>query len=605
MVGSHAVVVGVTDTQHPGSPTTCQFSVTVLNTAPVITCCDLGVVGVNTTACCINTATDANVGDVLTFELLDDNGVVGPVTLDPNSGEICFTPDMADGDQSFCFVIRVVDCAGAADTCCVPVDVITQFPFGIVIEKVHGQLQGHHGYVNVTKTTGSENMLGFDFLIGYDASALAFVGAIAGPLFDIPGMYEWEYFTYRYNWNGNCGNGCPTGLLRVVGMADQNDGPHHPLDVMVPDGMVLFTLDFLVSSDYNLGGQFVPIYFYWMDCGDNTIAVNFRSDPVTDIKTAMSEHVYIYNGDPYLEVTDMFWGFPTITGAQWECFQNPLPDKPIPVPFIWFFGGGIDIIPPEEIDERGDVNLNGVANEIADAVVFTNYFIYGYAAFVINFEGQKAATEINGDGIALTVADLVYLIRVIVGDAMPLPKVAPNIKAGLRAHDGVINVDAELGAAHFVFEGDVSVSLAEGAAGMEIGSHFDGVNTNVIMYSFIKGMTASGNILHADGNVVAFEAADYNGNTYKTSVLPSDYFLTSYPNPFNPDANIELSLPVASDWSISIYNVAGQLVKNFSGHSEAGRVTVTWNASAQASGIYFFKAQAGEFSATQKMVLLK
>jgi hypothetical protein len=47
------------------------------------------------------------------------------------------------------------------------------------------------------------------------------------------------------------------------------------------------------------------------------------------------------------------------------------------VPFrcIEFWFGGIDIICADSIDDRGDMNLNGLANEIADAVLYTNYFL--------------------------------------------------------------------------------------------------------------------------------------------------------------------------------------------------------------------------------------
>ena len=86
-----------------------------------------------------------------------------------------------------------------------------------------------------------------------------------------------------------------------------------------------------------------------------------------------------------------------------------------------------------DIDDRGDMNLNGVAYEIADAVLYTNYFIFGPSAFdldPIRRESQIAASDVNADGSPLTVADLVYLIRVILGLEDPiagdgaLPRVA-------------------------------------------------------------------------------------------------------------------------------------------------------------------------------------
>ncbi|PWB75384.1 hypothetical protein C3F09_02520 [candidate division GN15 bacterium] len=92
----------------------------------------------------------------------------------------------------------------------------------------------------------------------------------------------------------------------------------------------------------------------------------------------------------------------------------------------------------------------------------------------------------------------------------------------------------------------------------------------------------------------------------KTVTLPTAFALSqNYPNPFNPTTNIELSLPVASNYKLTIYNVLGQEVESFEGHSEAGYTTITWNASALASGIYLYRVEAGSFTATRKMVLLK
>ena len=616
-VGSHTVVVCAGDAVNQ-CPTgnECTFTVQVNNTAPVIggDCGETITVGTNSTKTAQFTATDANGGNMTwSVEGITPHTPAGGYSLDGN-GLLSFTPTDADTFM-FCFTVRVTDCADDYDECEVCFDVVSELKFDIVIEKVEDQMQGHHGYVNVFKTQGSEEMWGFDFLIGYDASALTFISAIKGA-----GIASWEYFTYRYSWNGNCGNGCPSGLLRVTAIADQNDGPHHPDPGfgVIPDGSALFSLDFLVTNNLNFAGMFVPINFYWMDCGDNTIAFHYNAaaDPL-EIKTAMSMipdgGAYWYNGwdpmFPWIDVTDPYYGFPTWTGAQMICFcdpQNPPenPDK-CPVPFIDFYGGGIDIIPIPLLDDRGDVNLNGVPNEIADAVVFTNWFIYGPAAFTINFDGQRAATEINGDGIPLTVADLVYLIRVIVGDALPLPPAKP-VPTVLHVTSGEVTVDNAIGAGHFVFDGDVNVTLAEGASGMELQTNFRDGQTHAILYSFEKGVTANGHILHSNGQLVSVEAATYDGASFKNIVtVPADFAVKSYPNPFNPVATVEMSLPSASDWTITVFNVVGQRVADFNGHSDAGVVKVQWDASAEASGVYFYKVDAGKYSVTKKMVLLK
>jgi flagellar hook capping protein FlgD len=93
--------------------------------------------------------------------------------------------------------------------------------------------------------------------------------------------------------------------------------------------------------------------------------------------------------------------------------------------------------------------------------------------------------------------------------------------------------------------------------------------------------------------------------------LPTEYALSqNFPNPFNPSTSFALSLPEASDFSIRIFNITGQMVKAYSGHLEAGVHNIVWDGrneqgSSVASGVYFYKAEAGAFNETRKMMMLK
>jgi len=94
-------------------------------------------------------------------------------------------------------------------------------------------------------------------------------------------------------------------------------------------------------------------------------------------------------------------------------------------------------------------------------------------------------------------------------------------------------------------------------------------------------------------------------NQITQQILPNEFSLKNYPNPFNPTTTIEMSLPVASNWSISIFNITGQKVAEYKGFSNAGVISVNWDASTNASGVYFYKGEAGQYSTTQKMILMK
>jgi len=90
-------------------------------------------------------------------------------------------------------------------------------------------------------------------------------------------------------------------------------------------------------------------------------------------------------------------------------------------------------------------------------------------------------------------------------------------------------------------------------------------------------------------------------------VLPVKTELSgSYPNPFNPTTSINYGLEKDGHVEIMIYDAAGRLVEELmNGHQDGGSYSLTWNASSQASGMYFVKMVAGDIAQTQKLVLLK
>ncbi len=93
----------------------------------------------------------------------------------------------------------------------------------------------------------------------------------------------------------------------------------------------------------------------------------------------------------------------------------------------------------------------------------------------------------------------------------------------------------------------------------------------------------------------------------ENSLIPDEFSLSqNYPNPFNPTTEIEFSLPQASHVSLEIYNILGQRVTTLAnGFFEAGSHTVTWDASNQSSGIYFYRIATPSGTIAKKMVLLK
>ena len=82
--------------------------------------------------------------------------------------------------------------------------------------------------------------------------------------------------------------------------------------------------------------------------------------------------------------------------------------------------------------------------------------------------------------------------------------------------------------------------------------------------------------------------------------------LQNYPNPFNPTTNIRYKIANNSFVSLKIYNVLGKEAATLVNENlQAGTYNVNWNASNLASGIYYYKLTAGNYTEVKKAILLK
>ncbi len=80
----------------------------------------------------------------------------------------------------------------------------------------------------------------------------------------------------------------------------------------------------------------------------------------------------------------------------------------------------------------------------------------------------------------------------------------------------------------------------------------------------------------------------------------------NYPNPFNPTTNISFIIPEKSNVKLSVFNILGQEVMSLVDQSlDAGNHTVKFDASPLSSGVYFYKIEAGNFTESRKMMLMK
>jgi hypothetical protein len=89
--------------------------------------------------------------------------------------------------------------------------------------------------------------------------------------------------------------------------------------------------------------------------------------------------------------------------------------------------------------------------------------------------------------------------------------------------------------------------------------------------------------------------------------LPQQFALDqNYPNPINPSTTIRYALPHASFVTFSVYNTLGQRVAQLvNDQQQAGYHDAVFRGDGLASGVYFYRIQAGDFVASKKLLLLK
>jgi hypothetical protein len=128
-----------------------------------------------------------------------------------------------------------------------------------------------------------------------------------------------------------------------------------------------------------------------------------------------------------------------------------------------------------------------------------------------------------------------------------------------------------------------------------------------IQLSYNENVSAlQGSIIVDELKVAQIELVTSNEEELSSN-KPQSYELNqNYPNPFNPSTVISYSLPEASDVSLDIYNLTGQLIANIDdGSRHAGTHNINFDAGHLSSGVYIYRLTAGNMVLTKKMTLIK
>lgn len=122
------------------------------------------------------------------------------------------------------------------------------------------------------------------------------------------------------------------------------------------------------------------------------------------------------------------------------------------------------------------------------------------------------------------------------------------------------------------------------------------------------GLTMDKNgVLYAAGYSGVYSSKQSVTAVDHTENIPKHFTLSqNYPNPFNPSTEIQFSIPQRNTVTLKIYDLLGREVKTLvNTELSAGTYSFQWNAENLASGMYFYRITAGNYTSTKKMILLK
>jgi subtilisin family serine protease len=134
-----------------------------------------------------------------------------------------------------------------------------------------------------------------------------------------------------------------------------------------------------------------------------------------------------------------------------------------------------------------------------------------------------------------------------------------------------------------------------------------GTTTGMSSYTFTDKNLKDGSYIYRLKQIDFDGSFEYSGEINVDITAPAVYALEqNHPNPFNPSTLIRYSIPQDGMVNLAVYNLLGEKIATLVNEvQKAGRHEISFDASLLASGIYFYRIEAGSFTSVKKMLLLK
>jgi hypothetical protein len=227
------------------------------------------------------------------------------------------------------------------------------------------------------------------------------------------------------------------------------------------------------------------------------------------------------------------------------------------------------------------VNCDTILN-VQDIVSIVNHILGNNP---ITDECNLSAADYNNDTI-VNVVDIISIVNEILGNVA-------RAEGTCEIENNTLHVQNVGGL-------QVNGNLISSVIGNDIVASKDGLtivyNMNGLLETSSFTFDNTDEIIAVDGSASVLDVTHVDGFSIKPA----------YPNPFNPTTTISLTLDNASDVSIKVYNVMGELVSIIAeGNMSANVYHFNWDASNVSSGVYFISTQVENVIKSQRVMLLK
>ncbi|HOP08046.1 MAG TPA: hypothetical protein PLF13_12225 [candidate division Zixibacteria bacterium] len=431
-----------------------------------------------------------------------------------------------------------------------------------------GVLGGQHCFVDVIVKGNQEVITGFSLCFTYDARIISFQEARPGELVE---NCDWDHFDdyYFVETDGTNIIMLEARTQTVLGFPPMKDG-HSNLPIRIA------TLDFLVNDDPYWEGSYAPIRFYWVSCSINSLIVYANSEAAEAV-IAREGTVWDYNGLKYLPLSVETLDLPSQYGLPNSCY--PIDSNC----FVNFVNGGVMTALDYPQLDYGDIDANGQPNELSDADLYRDYFLTGTSVFTVDPVSQERATDVNRDGITLSIEDFIYLYRLINGTVKDSSYLF-NDHSSFSTFGDTLRIEKPVSGLYLKAPGDVTPTLL--APQMELRYAVINDTTNIIVYC-PSSDSASGDLLYVPGGWSYLRAATPDGAQILLYNPATTVNLSATPNPFADSVVFSFRWPFIEDCFIYVYSITGKCVEGMRGESAVADQSLVWHTKNIESGIYY------------------